>query len=458
MTTDDPSLRAVLRGRRGALLVAMLVAEFAVSVDLLGYAAVLPVAAAELDGSSLYSAALTASQVLQITCMAFGAMLYGRLGPTGQLWTATAVWTAGATMTALAPSMPWIVAGMATRGVAGGLIAGLGIGVLSGLYEGERERERALGLFGLMWVLPSLVAPTLNAVLLAVAGWRVTLAWPIVLLVAARLLVGRNLRLVQRPPAASSRPRGAAWFLVLAVALAGAQALIGASGWLWVAVAVAVTTLAAVPMARALRALVPAARRTRDHAWAMALCAVGYFGINALVPLLASRLVDASGATGAVLVALGPLAWTTLQSSGLVTRGRTIRLAWCTAAATGAATVLLALAIVLPAADWLRVALLGVAIVLAGLGMGAIYARLLSGAFVGFDDSGGTTRAHGAVGLNLAETAGSVAGMSVLAGVVGSALAARVDVAAATVVAMGLALVVLWLRVAPRLEATPSGA
>jgi hypothetical protein len=52
-TTSRASLRVVFAGRRGRLLAALLLAEFAAAVQGIAYATVLPLAAQELDGGAL---------------------------------------------------------------------------------------------------------------------------------------------------------------------------------------------------------------------------------------------------------------------------------------------------------------------------------------------------------------------------------------------------------------------
>jgi hypothetical protein len=49
----NSSLRAVFAGRRGRLLAALLLAEFAAAVQGIAYATVLPLASRDLDGARL---------------------------------------------------------------------------------------------------------------------------------------------------------------------------------------------------------------------------------------------------------------------------------------------------------------------------------------------------------------------------------------------------------------------
>lgn len=156
-------------------------AEFAASMTGLSYAAVLPVAAAELDGLALYGLAVALPGVVGIAFLALGPYLYARIGPQAQLSLSSLVLVLGVCLSVAAPTMEVLVAGLALRGVASGLMGGLGMGILSELYPDAGERERAFGLYALMWVAPSLVGPVINGVLLATVGWRPSMAWPAVL-------------------------------------------------------------------------------------------------------------------------------------------------------------------------------------------------------------------------------------------------------------------------------------
>ncbi|WP_091541138.1 hypothetical protein [Modestobacter sp. DSM 44400] len=61
-TVPGTSLRAVFADRRGRLLLALLLAEFAAAVQGIAYITVLPLAARDLDGSRLYGATLAAGR------------------------------------------------------------------------------------------------------------------------------------------------------------------------------------------------------------------------------------------------------------------------------------------------------------------------------------------------------------------------------------------------------------
>lgn len=189
------SLREVFHGRRGFFLAAMLAAEFGGAMQGLAYATVLPVVARELDGFGLFGATLASGPIASVLMLSVTSAVLARVRPVQVLAIATVGYVVGALMTALAPAMIWVLAGTVVRGVAGGLIAGFGVGVIGALFD-ERERPRVLGLYAMIWLVPSLVGPLLNAGITEWVGWRWALAWPAVLVVSARIAMGRYVDLV----------------------------------------------------------------------------------------------------------------------------------------------------------------------------------------------------------------------------------------------------------------------
>ncbi|GAA1703035.1 hypothetical protein GCM10009792_24020 [Microcella alkalica] len=378
--------------------------------------------------------------------MPAGAYLYGRLGPQTQLWLSTAVFLVGVTTTVTAVSMTMLIAGLAIRGLAAGLLAGLGLGVLSGIYEEPVDRERAFGLFALMWVVPSLIGPLINSAILLSVGWRPAMAWPAILLLIGRALVSRSLRRVvldrpDAPPVLAGMP----WFLVIAAGLVVAQVTVVVGSPLVLAAAlVAVAAVLVVAFRRAVSSTTPARRRTQSGGWALALTCAGYFGVGAIVPLIAVVIIDPSGVLAAALVALGPLAWA-LLSAGRVGPRLSTSSARIIAAAGFPLAAGLAAAGALQAEEGVAGAvLLGAAVLVAGAAMGVIYPRIMTLAFVGFRESSSITRAHGGVVLSLSEDVGTAVGATVLAGLGGVLVTTGAEAVAILLGAVALGLGAFW--------------
>ena len=154
----------VFAGRRGRFLAALLLAEFGGAMQGIAYSTVLPVVAGDLGGFSLFGATLAAGPIAAVLMLSVAGAVLGRLRPGVVLFIATVGYVVGASMAVFAPSMEWVLAGTIVRGVAAGLLAGFGMGAIGALYD-EVERPRVFGVFALIWLLPSLVGPLLNAAL-----------------------------------------------------------------------------------------------------------------------------------------------------------------------------------------------------------------------------------------------------------------------------------------------------
>jgi MFS family permease len=357
------------------------------------------------------------------------------------------VYLAGVAISASASSMWILIAGLALRGVAAGMMGGLGLGILSGLYPDSSERERAFGLFAAMWVIPSLVGPIVNAALLATVGWRWSMIWPALLLILGRILVSRSLSIVAWAPTGEGQGvRAAGAFAAIACAIVLAQAGVAAPiPWLW-AVALGILALALVlPFRLALRRLVPGQSRAQAGGWMLALVCGSYFAVNALVPLLAVAFVDRSGVLGAVLVSLGPLVWAAFSASGLGARIPRRRVPLVAGVAFPSAAILVSGWALIGAESTIGgIIALGLAMLLIGLAMGAAYPRVMTATFEGFREHAGTTRVHGGVVLGVSEDVGTAVGVTALAGIGTVAVALGPSSAGWVCVAGAVVLVALW--------------
>ena len=182
-------LAAVLHGRRGRFLMALLLTEFAGAMQGIAYSTVLPVMARDLDGFALFGATLAAGSVAAVLMLSFTAPILQRVPPLRVLVVATALYVVGAALAVFAPTMGWVLAGTVVRGIAAGLLAGFGVGAIGALFD-EHERPRVFGLYALIWLLPSVLGPPLNAGITDWVGWRWAIGWPAVLVVIGRTLIG----------------------------------------------------------------------------------------------------------------------------------------------------------------------------------------------------------------------------------------------------------------------------
>lgn len=299
------TLTDILRGRRGRFLAALMLAEFAAAMQGIAYSTVLPVIARDLDGFGLFGATLAAGPVAAVLMLSFAAPILQRVRPLRLLLAATALYVVGAGLAVLAPTMGWVLAGTAVRGVAAGLFGGFGLGAIGTLYD-ERERPRVFGLFALIWVLPSLIGPPLNAVITAWVDWRWALGWPAVLVVLARLLMGATIAAMPWQADSSRTPVNAGVGVAVAAGLVlGSLGSAQPVGWGVVALLVGVIATASAIGVFLVRGLPARARVLLAFA---SLCAA-FFGCYELLSL---ALIEGLGATvlvASTAVTAGLLSW-----------------------------------------------------------------------------------------------------------------------------------------------------
>jgi MFS family permease len=445
-TAPDISLRAVFAGRRGRLLAALLLAEFAAAVQGIAYATVLPLASRDLDGSRLYGATLAAGSLVSVLVLAAGSGLTARSGPRPTLLVATVLYVLGVGLAATAPAMGWLLAGSALRGLAGGLLAAFGLSAIGGLFD-DRLRPRVLALFSLVWLLPSLAGPGLNAAVALWAGWRWAMAWPAAVVVVARLLVGRNAGMV--PWQSERRPVALGTGLLVVAGLVLASAATAAGRW-GIPLLVGGVLLAA---GAAVRVIDRATAGERSRTWTLvAFSGLGaaFFSGDGLIPLAVVEGLERSVVAGAVAIGSGLVAWslTGLKPWPAERRpdpavlGLTLLVLALAAEALAQAGVLgSSAALVLVVGAW----------AVAGVGIGLAYPRLSSRAF---DDLAPERVAPVATAVAFAETTAVVIGSLLGAGVYSLATSAGAHDRPAIGTAFGVASLIAlgaWLvtRLAP---------
>ncbi len=433
-------LRAIFAGERGRLLAGLMFAEFGTAIQVAAQAAVLPLAARDLHGASLYGAATAGPVFASILFVILGPTLGRRVGAARSLGLSTVAYLAGVVIVCLAPAMWWVLVGRVIQGAAAGLLAGLGMAAIGALYD-DTVRSRVIGLFGVVWLLPSVLGPAVNGLVATFAGWRWALAWPAIVVIAGRLLIGRR---------ASMLPvdrGGGTPFVAGLVSLAGLALAACAPGLGVLAVPVWLVGLVVAVVAGA-RLLMALSGRVSRRFWvlvAFAGVAGAYFGGETMLALGVID-VQAGGPIGsAIAYGAGAAAWSVvaLRSGGRVGRRTTV----------GSVLILVGLVAVGCAVLFASgvVGVLGSTVgwTSAGIGMGLAYPALSSGAF---DGEGGDPTALGSA-TAFAESAGAALGQLVGAGFYSIAVASIPPAAAITtadwiVAAAGVLAVAAALRAA----------
>lgn len=289
-----------------------------VAYESMGSAAVMPQAASELRGLSVYGFAFggpLATSILGMVAAGRSSDLHGPLRPA---WWGGACFVAGLLLCASAGSMAWLLAGRLLTGLGAGLLA-VALYALVGRVYPVALHSRVFAACATAWILPALIAPGLSGLIAQTLGWRWALLSIAGLIVPVFLLL---LPLRVAAPATSQTSRAApgrrlAWALVASL---GALVLhsVGqmrhgpspVSG-VWTATLLLVAGIAVVAASGAL--LPPgtlAARRGLPAMIALnGLAQAAFFGAQAFIPLLLHRERGLSLALAGAALTAGAVSW-----------------------------------------------------------------------------------------------------------------------------------------------------
>lgn len=215
-------------GRNGwrALALTGGVALHAVNVHIV--TTVLPSVVREIGGLDWYAWSTTLFVIGSILGATLSVRLLAVLGPRGACLAALAVFSAGSVGCALAPAMPWMLAGRTVQGLGGGLLAALSYGLIQLVFE-QRLWPRAVALVSGMWGVATLCGPAVGGLFAQAGHWRWAFWFLLPVAAAQALLV-----LVQLRPSMGvkhTRPAAAPRVPALQIGLLAASVLvIAASG------------------------------------------------------------------------------------------------------------------------------------------------------------------------------------------------------------------------------------
>ena len=200
----------------------------------------------------------------------------------------------------------WIVIGTVVRGAASGMLGGLALCALGGLFHGE-ARTRVYGMYAMVWLLPSVAGPAVNAALTVAFGWRAALACPAAFVLAGRLLVWRDIGMIPWKRSTAARP-SPSWTLCLlsGLVLASTATAARAYGSLLLAAGCVLATAGSV---RILRLQIGADRDRLLRTIVLFGLSLAFFGGDGIVSLAAIAGLGHGIVAGSAAVGAGLTGW-----------------------------------------------------------------------------------------------------------------------------------------------------
>lgn len=335
---------------------------------------VMPVVSAELGGERLYALAFAGPLATGVIGMVVAGNWSDRRGPTAPLYTSVAAFIAGLLIAGLASTMEILVAGRFVQGLGSGAMMVALYVVVARVYSQGRH-PAIFAAFAAAWVVPSLIGPTIAAVVTDLWSWHWVFLGVVVLSLAALLMVVPALRGLARGDDASAPwALGRLGWSVLAALAVLALNLVGDVPGVGPVLAAGAVIVAVV----AVRPLVPrgtlVARRGLPAAILVrGLVAGAFFGTQVYVPYLLTDRYELTPTVAGLALTGGALAW----SAASTVQGRMgARLSNVTALRIGTALVLIGIAMVLAVAALRAEALvIAAAWIVAGSGMGLLSPR-----------------------------------------------------------------------------------
>jgi MFS family permease len=315
---DEPRL---LDSRHRAATSGILALVSLIAYEAMGNAIVMPQAAADLRGISLYGFAFGGPLAASLV----GMVASGRWADAGSPMTSVrwggASFVAGMLLAAMAPSMSWLLVGRLVTGLGSGMLA-VALYVLVGRVYPPRLHSRLFAAFSAAWVFPSLLAPGISGTVAQVFGWRWAVAFVAALTFPAlALLVPVRLDRTSAS-VAPARDRRLAWAVVAALGAltmhmvgqghgSGAPGAPGAPSGLQILVVV----IAGLALLASAKVLLPTGTLRVRPGLPAAIALSGlsqgaFFAAEAFIPLLLHRQRGIPLSVAGLALTAGALSWT----------------------------------------------------------------------------------------------------------------------------------------------------
>jgi MFS family permease len=302
-----PPWREVFQGKLGRLTAGLLLLEALVAVEALVVTTILPAVRRDLGGIQFYGWAFSATFLATFASIPIAGRATDRYGPRRPLAIMLGVYVAGLVIAGLAPTMLVLVIGRFVQGCGAGAFYSVSLGTVAKSYPG-RIRPRVLALLASMWILPGILGPPLGALLASTIGWRWVFVAPLPLLVVIAALI-----LPSMPDVTGDAQAGRLsirWPVQLMVGAGLFLAGLTEPSW-W--------SLAMIPAGLVLG--LPALARIAPSGWFRArpglpataaaafLLSAAFFAVDVFVPLMLTGVRGLSVAEAGIVVTLATVAW-----------------------------------------------------------------------------------------------------------------------------------------------------
>ncbi|GAA4218657.1 MFS family permease [Streptosporangium album] len=354
----------------GILLVVTLIAFEGMSVG-----AVMPAVSDDLDALDLYGMSISAFLIAGLFANVVAGLWSDRRGHALPFLLGVGLFVTGMAMAGAASSKELFIMGRVVQGLGGGAVIVAIYVMIVRVYVPE-ARPKVFAALSAAWVLPAVVGPGVGGIVAQTVGWRWVFFGIVPLVIPAMLMLLPALRTGEGPaptPSTGPRSRPLAMTLAAAATAAGAGTLLYGADRLHTTPLPGGIAAAAGLVALAVglpRLLPPGALRfgrgLPTTVMMRGVLASAFFGINAFIPLLLTKVSGLSVAQAGVALTAGALGWTLgsyLQSRREYDRARLVRLA---AATVTVGIALTTLALVPGVTGWVTAP----AWVVAGFGMG----------------------------------------------------------------------------------------
>lgn len=314
----DGDASRLLDSRHRAATSGILALVSLIAYEAMGSAVVMPQAAADLRGLSLYGFAFGGALAASLVGMVASGRWADADSPMKSVRWGGACFVSGLLLAALAQSMPWLLVGRLVTGLGSGMLA-VALYALVGRIYRPGLHSRLFAAFSAAWVLPALLAPAISGTLAQVFGWR----WAVALIAALTflpLLMLTAVRLDRMAESAiSGHDRRLAWAVVAALG-AVAMHMVGQGhgsegGGMPAGLRIVVMVIAGLALLASAAALLPTGTLRVRPGLPAAIALSGlsqgaFFAAEAFIPLLLHRQRGVPLSVAGLALTAGALSWT----------------------------------------------------------------------------------------------------------------------------------------------------